>query len=44
MQQAKRKKLELRGWKTGSVKEFLNLTPKEVAYIEHKVLLKSVRR
>lgn len=33
MQQAKRKKLESRGWKTGSVKEFLNLSPEEVAHL-----------
>ena len=33
MQQAKRKKLESKGWKTGTVKEFLNLTPEEAAYI-----------
>ena len=39
MQQAKRKKLESRGWKTGSVKEFLNLTPEEAAYIELKISL-----
>src|SRR3990167_6723821 len=39
MQQAKRKKLESKGWKTGTVKEFLNLTPEEAAYIELKLSL-----
>jgi len=39
MQQAKRKKLESKGWKTGTVKEFLNLSPEEAAYIELKLSL-----
>ena len=39
MQHAKRKKLVSKGWKTGTVKEFLNLTPEEAAYIELKLSL-----
>ncbi len=39
MQQAKRKKLESKGWKTSTVKEFLNLTPEEATYIELKLSL-----
>lgn len=30
----KRKRLEARGWNVGSVKEFLNLSDQESAYIE----------
>ncbi|MBQ14800.1 MAG: transcriptional regulator [Gammaproteobacteria bacterium] len=36
MEAAKRKRLEIRGWKIGSVDEFLDLSPEEVAYIELK--------
>ena len=36
MKAAKRKKLEAKGWKVGSVENFLDLSPEEVAYIELK--------
>jgi ribosome-binding protein aMBF1 (putative translation factor) len=34
MRAEKRKRLEARGWKIGSVKEFLDLSDQEAAYIE----------
>lgn len=39
MKTAKRKTLEAAGWKVGIVKEFLNLTDAEEAYIEMKLSL-----
>jgi DNA-binding XRE family transcriptional regulator len=39
MDKAKRKRLEAKGWKVGSVQEFLNLSPEEVEYIELKLHL-----
>jgi len=39
MKQAKRKKLEAKGWKVGSAADFLDLTPEEGAYIELKISL-----
>jgi|SRR5689334_10680750 len=39
MNNAKRKGLEAKGFKVGSVQEFLNLSPEEVAYIEIKLAL-----
>jgi len=33
----KRKKLEEKGWKFGTVQEFLNLSPEENNYIEVKL-------
>ncbi len=39
MQITKRKHLESKGWKVGTVQEFLNLSNEEVAYIEMKVAL-----
>lgn len=39
MREEKRKRLEGKGWKVGGVKEFLNLSPQEVAYIELKLKL-----
>ena len=39
MRRAKRERLEKKGWKVGSVDEFLDLTPEESAYIEMKVRL-----
>lgn len=39
MNNIKRKKLEQKGWKVGSVQEFLNLTSEESAYIELKLAL-----
>lgn len=39
MKAAKRRKLEAKGWKIGSVEGFLDLSPEEVAYIELKLAL-----
>lgn len=39
MKAAKRKKLESKGWKVGSVEDFLELSSEEVAYIEMKLSL-----
>ena len=39
MNDAKRKRKEEKGWKVGNVKEFLNLSPEEDAYIELKLAL-----
>jgi DNA-binding XRE family transcriptional regulator len=39
MRETKRKRLEAKGWKFGTVQEFLNLSPEEVAYIELKLEL-----
>ena len=39
MDKAKRKRLESRGWKVGTVEEFLGLSPEESAYIELKLKL-----
>src|SRR5713101_6705154 len=39
MRRSKRKRLEAKGWKVGSVAEFLQLTPEEAAYIEIKLAL-----
>ena len=39
MDKAKRKRLEAKGWKVGSVAEFLGLTPEESRYIELKLAL-----
>ncbi len=36
MDKAKRKRLEASGWKVGTAREFLDLTPEEEAYIELK--------
>ncbi len=44
MRDEKRKRLEAKGWKVGSAKEFLGLSPEEDAYIELKLrLAKSLR-
>ena len=44
MDKAKKKRLEAKGWKVGSVDEFLELTPEEAAYVELKLALsRSVR-
>ena len=37
MEKAKKQRLEKKGWKVGSVQEFLALTPEESAYIELKL-------
>jgi predicted XRE-type DNA-binding protein len=39
MDQAKQQQLEAKGWKVGSVDEFLELTPEESSYIELKLAL-----
>lgn len=39
MNQQKRQRLEAKGWKVGTVAEFLNLTPEESALIEIKLAL-----
>lgn len=39
MKQAKRKKLEAKGWKIGTAADFLELTPEEEAFIEMKISL-----
>jgi ribosome-binding protein aMBF1 (putative translation factor) len=39
MDKTKRQRLERKGWKIGSVKEFLALTPEESAYLELKLAL-----
>ena len=45
MNKAKRKRLESKGWKVGTVEEFLDLSPEESAYIELKLnLSESLKR
>jgi len=39
MKSAKRRRLEAKGWKFGTVREFLNLSEEEAAYIELKLAL-----
>ncbi len=39
MKTAKRKRLETKGWKIGTPREFLNLSPEENAYVELKLAL-----
>lgn len=39
MDQAKRERLEAKGWKVGTVSEFLELTPQEAALVEIKLAL-----
>ena len=39
MNTAKRKQLAAKGWKIGTVKEFLKLSPEESAYVELKLAL-----
>jgi hypothetical protein len=39
MDREKRKRLETKGWKVGSVEEFLGLSPEEAAFIELKLEL-----
>lgn len=38
------KRLEAKGWKIGSVKEFLKLTKEEAVYIERKLILSENRQ
>ena len=45
MREAKKRRLEAKGWKVGGVDEFLQLSPEEAAYIELKLRLsESLRR
>ena len=44
MLKAKERKLEKKGWKIGSVDEFLGLSPEESAYIELKLNLSAKLR
>ena len=39
MDEAKKKRLEEKGWKVGTVSEFLDLTPEETTLIEIKLAL-----
>jgi ribosome-binding protein aMBF1 (putative translation factor) len=39
MRKQKQKRLRVRGWKTGTVKDFLGLSDEESAYIELKIKL-----
>ena len=39
MRESKRKRLAAKGWKVGSAKEFLGLSPEEAAYIELRLKL-----
>ncbi|MBI3450644.1 MAG: XRE family transcriptional regulator [Acidobacteria bacterium] len=39
MENAKRKKLERKGWKVGTAKEFLELSAEEATYVELKLAL-----
>ena len=39
MHKAKKKRLQSKGWKFGTVKEFLNLSQEESSYIEIKIRL-----
>jgi DNA-binding XRE family transcriptional regulator len=39
MRESKRKKLAAKGWKIGSAKEFLGLSPEEEAYIDLRLKL-----
>jgi len=44
MDQVKQQQLEVKGWKVGSVEEFLELTPEESSYIELKLALSASLR
>lgn len=44
MRKQKKKRLESKGWKIGTVKEFLGLSNEESAYIELKIKLGLRRR
>lgn len=39
MEQAKKERLESKGWKIGTVSEFLELTPEETIFVEIKLAL-----
>ncbi|HEY1373230.1 MAG TPA: helix-turn-helix transcriptional regulator [Candidatus Binatia bacterium] len=44
MREEKKKKLEAKGWKIGTVKEFLRLSDEEAAYVELKIKFASSLR
>jgi hypothetical protein len=44
MHKAKKKRLESKGWRFGSVKEFLSLSDEEAAYIELKTASRGTSR
>lgn len=44
MRKTKKDRLEKRGWKVGTVTEFLDLSPEESAYIEMKLRLSETLR
>ena len=44
MQKAKKERLEKRGWKVGSVQEFLGLSDEEALYVELRVRLSTTLR
>lgn len=44
MREQKRRRLETAGWRVGSTREFLKLSPEEAAYIELKLRLASSLR
>ena len=44
MHRAKRERLEKRGWRIGTVEEFLGLSPAEVAYVELRLRLSETLR
>jgi hypothetical protein len=44
MRKTKKDRLEKKGWKVGSVDEFLDLSPEESAYIEMKLRLSETLR
>lgn len=44
MDEKKKQRLEAKGWRVGSVKEFLGLAPEESTYIELKLALGSALR
>lgn len=39
MKTAKKQRLEAKGWKVGTAREFLNLSPEDAAYVELKLTL-----
>ncbi|MBI4782239.1 MAG: helix-turn-helix transcriptional regulator [Oscillatoriophycideae cyanobacterium NC_groundwater_1537_Pr4_S-0.65um_50_18] len=39
MEQAKKERLESKGWKVGTVSDFLELTPEETIFVEIKLAL-----
>ncbi|NKB32607.1 MAG: helix-turn-helix domain-containing protein [Pseudomonadales bacterium] len=44
MKASKRRKLESKGWRVGSAKDFLHLSPEEAAYVELKFALSNTLR